>query len=1502
MARIAHQSRKWGRYELALLGLVPGLAGLALLPGARVSAQEPIVPAQDGLNTQLIQQGDRTLIQGGQLSGDGGNLFHGFDRFNVPTGHTAEFQAQPQLRNILGRISGGEPSLIDGTIEVSGGNPNLFLLNPAGAIFGPNSQLNVPASFHFSTADQVQFGTGLGLGVWDPSASALVSDFNGDPTGFGFSNPASLVNFGALAVVPGADLTLMGGTVLNMGSLSAPGGTVTLAAVEPGMVQLSRVDGILNLEFQAAAIAPSTTAFSPLRLPELLTGSNLPAADAVAVDATTGAVTLGRTIVTADNGTAIAGGSLNASSTTGIGGTINVLGDRVAIAGGNLTTTGPTGGGLIQVGGGFQGNGPVWNAQNTSVDSLSVFDVSATQNGPGGTAIAWADGNTWFEGTAIARGGPLGGNGGLVETSGLAYLDASRAIVDASSPLGLAGTWLLDPDDLTVIDSGAEVNLNPPTAGNPVEFSPTAGPGISTITDDTIEARLNAGTSVTLLANQDITVDAAIDKTAGGDAIFRLEAGRNITFDADISSTMGRLSVEAEATGALATVTLASGDAISTNGGDVTFTVPFGEARLQSNSMVNTSGGAVATTADSITVLPGAQITTQGGNVQLTADAGITLAGATLQTQAGNITLIGDNDASGGGRVWLQAMTNLETTSGNITLTGEGAAPASPMADSGVGVSVSGSEVTTGTGNISMTGIGGSNSTTSANGLEIVDDSTVSGGGTITIIGTGDTTTTPGDTAGENQGIVIEGAATTITATGTGLTTITGTAGNILANTHVGHGVTLDSDTTISVAEGGLLMTGNGTGTGVNLGHGLNLSGTIAASGNGNIVLNGNGSDDVGNNNHGIFVGNEGLVQVTNGSATLTGIARGTGNNNSGVVLNANTGGMTAIVEATGTGNVTLDGRRGNGDVDNNDVFVGGIVRGQGGTVTLRSDPGGITTRTGDGNDGVVITGPNGLVSTTGGTIAITGTAAAGDALNRGIAVENPTVPGPAQDTGIAALDGGTVTLNGTSTGTGTENSGVVIDGNITIANGTTVTITGVGTTGGTDSDGVSVTGQLGVLAAAPTGSFSLTGTGATAGVKVQGSVASIDGDITLNGTGSDRGIQIEGTVETTGSGTLRATGVATMSGGDGINVNLAGAVARAAGTGDAIFDATGSGVGTDFEVSETGGNAAAGASANTGLFSLTTERDLTFANDRTFIGDVFLQSRTGDVAVQDVTSTQGSLEFFSVQGDISYVDLDANTTINLEANQGSVNGNSILALGNTTVRAQDEILVTGTIVSGGYDARSTGDRFEGTTVNGTDAINIIANGNLTVGDITNPGNSILIQSETGQIIAGNLSTTAATGGAITVMAQTQITSGFLNSRGTIANGGNIFVDPIGDVIISWIDASGGVSGTGGTVFVETTGGDLRLTALVPDPSCLGASVCTTSGSNLALRHGGASAGGAPTFEVGDPTVNGSTGSLTNGVNTIPTGLSLLSTPATSFVDGGVSVTPGEILTPNNPA
>jgi filamentous hemagglutinin family protein len=124
---------------------------------------QPITPAADGTGSVVTPNGNRFDIQGGTLSSDKTNLFHSFEKFGLDSGQIANFLSNPEIRNILGRVVGGEPSLINGLIQVTGGNSNLFLMNPSGIIFGSNAQLNVPAAFTATTATGIGFGGGIGL-------------------------------------------------------------------------------------------------------------------------------------------------------------------------------------------------------------------------------------------------------------------------------------------------------------------------------------------------------------------------------------------------------------------------------------------------------------------------------------------------------------------------------------------------------------------------------------------------------------------------------------------------------------------------------------------------------------------------------------------------------------------------------------------------------------------------------------------------------------------------------------------------------------------------------------------------------------------------------------------------------------------------------------------------------------------------------------------------------------------------------------------------------------------------------------------------------------------------------------------------------------------------------------------------------------------------------------------------------------------------------------------
>ena len=255
--------------------------GMAIAPR---SVAQSIMPANDGTGTEVRQVDGRFDIDGGQRSQDGRNLFHSFEQFGLDEAQIANFLSQSQIENILGRVVGGNPSIIQGMLQVSGGSSNLYLMNPAGIVFGETASLNVPASFTATTSDRVDFAEGW----WMIGETPVDQDLAGDPTAFRFGPESSgaIVNAATLQVLPGENLTLLGGTVVSTGRLIAPGGTITLATVPGGHgVRMSQPGQVLSLEIQPMGEGEITEVpeIAIASLPQLLTRADIGHAQGVTV-------------------------------------------------------------------------------------------------------------------------------------------------------------------------------------------------------------------------------------------------------------------------------------------------------------------------------------------------------------------------------------------------------------------------------------------------------------------------------------------------------------------------------------------------------------------------------------------------------------------------------------------------------------------------------------------------------------------------------------------------------------------------------------------------------------------------------------------------------------------------------------------------------------------------------------------------------------------------------------------------------------------------------------------------------------------------------------------------------------------------------------------------------------------------------------------------------------------------------------------------------------------
>ena len=386
------------------LAIIPLTYAIALPTQAQT-----IVPANDGTGTMVTPNGQRLDIDGGQLSSDGNNLFHSFQEFGLDAGQTANFLSTPNIDNILGRVVGGNPSSINGLLQVSGSDANLFLINPAGIVFGAGASLNVAGDFTATSATGIGFDGGwldaLGQNNW--------AELVGDPNAFEFAtlNPGAIVNEGNLAVGEGRNLSLFGGRVLNTGTLETDGGNLSVAAVAgESLVRLSAPGRVLSVEVLLPNQISGNAPIDPLSLPELLAGGSEVEGSSQILVNPDGSISLAGVGIKIDDrtGDAIVSGNLLArgNGADGSSSSIQVLGNRVGLFSATLDASGSNGGGKIFVGGDLQGGGTLPTAQQTFIDASSVLNVDALEQGNGGNAIVWSDQTTQFYGSISARGGP----------------------------------------------------------------------------------------------------------------------------------------------------------------------------------------------------------------------------------------------------------------------------------------------------------------------------------------------------------------------------------------------------------------------------------------------------------------------------------------------------------------------------------------------------------------------------------------------------------------------------------------------------------------------------------------------------------------------------------------------------------------------------------------------------------------------------------------------------------------------------------------------------------------------------------------------------------------------------------------------------------------------------------------------------------------------------------------------------------------------------------------
>ncbi len=441
--------------------------------------------------------------------------------FSIAAGERVVVQQPSRDAVLLNRVLGDDPSLIYGSLSSNGG---VWLINPRGIVFGASSRIDVGslvASTLAITQDDVASGRlQLGRGA---GAGALRAD--GDIRADG----------SVVLVAPQLDIG---------GRITAP--RVGLAAATEVLVDLDG-DGLVffnvrsdalesRLQMQGRVLADGGVADLRAAARAGLAGTVLNLEGVV--QARTLGVREGRIVIDGGgHGVTRIAGTLDAQGhdNGARGGDVLVQGDRILLdRGARIDASGTAGGGSVRVGGDFRGaNADVRNAAMVSVRAGALLDASATDLGDAGRVIVWSDEATRFAGHAAARGGARGGDGGLVEVSGKAFLDY-RGSADLTAPTGRFGTLLLDPTNILIEASAPDLN-DDGTAGD--DLGPGgilfAGPGVnSRITAGALVSQLAAG-NVELQASNDISVNAAV--SSGSASSLTLRGGGLISISAPVT-------------------------------------------------------------------------------------------------------------------------------------------------------------------------------------------------------------------------------------------------------------------------------------------------------------------------------------------------------------------------------------------------------------------------------------------------------------------------------------------------------------------------------------------------------------------------------------------------------------------------------------------------------------------------------------------------------------------------------------------------------------------------------------------------------------------------------------------------------------------------------------------------------------------------------------------------------------------------------------------------------
>ncbi|MBI2190723.1 MAG: filamentous hemagglutinin N-terminal domain-containing protein, partial [Planctomycetes bacterium] len=661
--------------------------------------------------------------------------------------------AQPGAGSIaLNRVLGGDMSSILGALNANG---RIILLNPNGILFGQGAQVNV-GGLIAST-----------LNLSNENFLAGNYAFSGD------SSAGSVTNLGVIRANDGGHVFLIAPQVANEGTIQADGGQVGLI----GGSEVYLTEDLNGHVAVAVTVPEGETVNSGQILGSEVDIWGKAVRQAGLVQAT-GATrdAYGRVTLVGSESTTLESGS----KTSAAGGSVTVKsgGDALAQAG-SLVDVSP--------------NDLVASAGSVVIEGNRVDLAGTVQaNGPDGRVRVASSGATVMEGTSRieAAGGEVrinqpnadgsfGGpdnstnmlDGSVITTLGGAangFVEVSGKVLDVNAGTIQAGHILFDPLNIDFRTGVADSNVTgfTPPGDQTEAFADDAGltSVFSLDNGGRVLLGVGAGTTIEFQATNDITVvNAFTVATVTGDAnvnvVFR--AGNDITFTAAMTL---------DGTG---TFTAFAADTITIN---AAVTGATGAFAMTADALAGDTGGS-GNANNEVGVFsfgPGGRVETTSGDITLTQNANTDVIFTDVRATAAG----GDIALSAEGVIHTNRITS---TGGTISITSTGADV--QFEDSGLAT-----DIDTGGGTLTVTGLSGitqdpsTNIATGAGRIFFTTDSNADGTGSLSITG-GDTITTTANFTAITTGTV--SIAGTINLGGAGADAFIG-ASNVAGEIEVG--------------------------------------------------------------------------------------------------------------------------------------------------------------------------------------------------------------------------------------------------------------------------------------------------------------------------------------------------------------------------------------------------------------------------------------------------------------------------------------------------------------------------------------------------------------------------------------------------------------------------------------------------------------------------------------------------------------------------------------------